>query len=124
MYQSLPFRSSALALAVALTAGCSDNGSSSNNIVADNLPVIDEAPAPQYRMSANGGDGYEGGEGGRIAIVKTNSSAKVLMSNSGEVTLTPEIPSLAADLGETALTITADTEITYLSTETPAAGSV
>jgi hypothetical protein len=124
MYQSLPFRSSALALAVALTAGCSDNGSSSNNIVVDNLPVIDEAPAPQYRMSANGGDGYEGGEGGRIAIVKTNSSAKVLMSNSGEVTLTPEIPSLAADLGETALTITADTEITYLSTETPAAGSV
>ena len=109
MYQSLPFRSSALALAVALTAGCSDNGSSSNNIVADNLPVIEQAPVPTYRISANGGNGSIGGGGGYISIAKANSSAAIRVVNTDTVVLDPQLPAISADLGTNPAVISTDT---------------
>lgn len=124
-YQTLPFKASLLAIAVALTA-CGGGSKKSSSSSADNIDVIDkvveaipevieEAPLPTYQLNLNGGNGREGGEGGSVYIQKSNTSAAINIS--AEATLKAPViedlalPSVSTDLGSNSLQVSSDLTI-------------
>jgi len=108
-----PFQASILATAILLTAcgGDSKNNDNSNAQVGFSSQAEGSA-----MISAIGGNSAsrEGGDGGNIEIMQSNSPAALNILNAGTADVSYQLPETSVNLGSLAVTITEDTEVETL----------
>ena len=130
----LPFKASLLAVTISLAACGGGSSSSSDDPVVDlpNTPAIpdtpdapgvpgESTPLPTYIMNMNGGDGAEGGDGGRFYVVRSGANGAIRVS--GEATIDPTVdsgiitPELSESLGDNPLIVSEDMTIEVNATD-------